>query len=903
MATNIGPKIGIEGEAQYRKQMQQIISQAKTLDTQYKAVTATFNKYTSAEEKATKKSGVLKQQIAQQNQALKGLQQGLAAAAQKFGVNDERTQKWARSVNEAQARLNRMNAELKELRTEQLQKLAQGAKTAGSAVVKVAESVAKIGAAIGTALIGIAAASAKFMKDAIQTGMEFDTAMANVAATMGKTVDQVQDLREFALRMGSQTVFSAKEAAEALNYMALAGYNANTAMQMLPVVLDLAAAGEIDLASASDMVTDAQSALGLSMDGARRMVDKMAQASSKSNTSVQQLGEAILTVGGTAKSLRGGMDELTTILGLLADNGIKGAEGGTALRNILLALTAPTTKAQKALKNIGVTAFDDAGNMRELSDVFIDLQKALDGLSDDKRAEILSDIFNKRDIASANALLGTSVNRWEELSDAIQSSQGAANKMSKTKLDNLAGDVTLFKSALEGAKIALSTGVNPQLRQLVQFGTKGVQRLTDAFDKGGLNGALEEFGNLLDEALNMGFEGLPDFVEVATGIMGKVNEAIQKNPDKIKEAAQTLIKNLIAGIHENAYSTTYNATDIIGALVADLTSEESLSDLLDTGWDIVRGIANGVSDHADDILMAIPNLLQTIADDLRDADKRQEMIETASNFMRSFGIACANSANVLAEVIPDIVSAVAEVMSDPEVIEAFALAGSEASAAMFVGIATGIIENFPEYLGRAFGSIPANIIKERINNGMKQGAEDAGKQTDEDIAGGMTANLDPIDSASKDVEKAINAPLTSATADQDYKRSGQHVIDTLSKAIEDRISRLRTAASAAADAVRRFLHFSRPDEGPLRDYEAWMPDMMDGLAKGMRDNAWRLREAASSVGLGIASGFTPGRSYVNNVGGISVNVYGAEGQSVDALADKVMDRINISLQDSGRVWA
>ena len=115
---------------------------------------------------------------------------------------------------------------------------------------------------------------------------------------------------------------------------------------------------------------------------------------------------------------------------------------------------------------------------------------------------------------------------------------------------------------------------------------------------------------------------------------------------------------------------------------------------------------------------------------------------------------------------------------------------------------------------------------------------------------------------------------------------------------------LKKAVQDIADIINANLHFSRPDEGPLRDYEKWIPDMVSGLAEGIRANTWRLRDAAVGLGAGIAGGVNPaGRSYVNNVGGISVNVYGAEGQSVDALADKVMDRINISLQDSGRVWA
>lgn len=286
-------------------------------------------------------------------------------------------------------------------------------------------------AAIGAAVIKATKAGVDFLKDSVNTGMAFDKSMAQVAATMGTTVDQIGDLREFAQEMGAATAFSATQAADALNYMALAGYDAKTSMEMLPNVLNLAAAGGIELARASDMVTDAQSALGLTLPQTSQLVDKMAKASSKSNTSVAQLGEAILTVGGTAKVLSGETTELATMLGVLADNGIKGAEGGTALRNVILAFTAPTQKASDLMKKLGVNAFDSTGKLRPLNDVFGDLNGAMAKMNDKQKSEILSTIFHKADLKSANALLATSVERFEELSSAIDGAWYTANGLNQ----------------------------------------------------------------------------------------------------------------------------------------------------------------------------------------------------------------------------------------------------------------------------------------------------------------------------------------------------------------------------------------------------------------------------------------------------------------------------------------
>lgn len=340
----------------------------------------------------------------------------------------------------------------------------------------------KLGKTISAATKIGSAALAAFTAVSVKTGMGFDSAMSQVAATMGTTVDAIGELRDFAMEMGAKTAFSASQAADALNYMALAGYTADESMQALPNVLNLAAAGGIDLARASDMVTDAQSALGLSMEESAELVDKMAMASSKSNTSVAQLGEAILTVGGTAKVLAGGTTELSTALGILADNGVKGAEGGTALRNIILSLSAPTNTAAAAMKSLGLEVFDAQGNLRPLNEAFSDLEAALSTMTQGEQTQVLNTIFNKVDLKSVNALLANTGERFNELAGYIDEASGAADAMAGTQLDNLQGDMTRLQSAVEGLQISLSDRLTPALRIGVQSFTEfvgGVQALND----------------------------------------------------------------------------------------------------------------------------------------------------------------------------------------------------------------------------------------------------------------------------------------------------------------------------------------------------------------------------------------------------------------------------------------
>jgi len=240
--------------------------------------------------------------------------------------------------------------------------------------------------------------------------------MSQVQATMGITKDSMSTLdgqsvntmdalSDLAKEMGSKTAFLLVNVPRLLTTLLLPDTIRRRWQLHLPTVLNLAAAGGLDLASASDMVTDAMSALGMETKDANKMVDQMAKTASSTNTSVGQLGEGILTIGATAKTVKGGTAELNTALGILANNGIKGAEGGTHLRNVILSLQNPTDKAAQQMDALGVSVFDSQGNMRSLNDILGDLNKSMDGMTAEEKANIVSKIFNKTDLSSVNALL------------------------------------------------------------------------------------------------------------------------------------------------------------------------------------------------------------------------------------------------------------------------------------------------------------------------------------------------------------------------------------------------------------------------------------------------------------------------------------------------------------------
>ena len=263
--------------------------------------------------------------------------------------------------------------------------------------------------------------------------------MSQVAATMGISSDAVRRnegdfklLSDAAKEAGSSTQFSATQSAEALNYLALAGNDAQTSVSLLPTVLNAAAAGGLDLGYASDLITDSMGALGLETKDTTTFVDRLTKTPQKSKTSMGQLAEAILTVGGTAKKLKGGTVELTTALGILADEGTKGSEAGTALRNIILSLAAPTDTAAKELKKLGVSAYDTNGNFRSLDDIFIDLHKSTNNLSESAKNQAFTKIFNKTDLKAVETMIANC--GVSKSIDVTQSAGVKTNITSSTKV-------------------------------------------------------------------------------------------------------------------------------------------------------------------------------------------------------------------------------------------------------------------------------------------------------------------------------------------------------------------------------------------------------------------------------------------------------------------------------------
>lgn len=332
---------------------------------------------------------------------------------------------------------------------------------------------------------------------AVKVGMEFESSMSEVAATMGITVEEIENgsesfelLENAAREMGKTTQYSASESAEALNYLALAGYDAEQSAEMLPKVLNLAAAGGLELAYASDLVTDSMEALGLSTGQADGFIDQMAKTAQKSNTDVAQLGEAILVVGANGRELAGGTQELSTAIGLLGNAGIKGSEAGTKLRNIIMAMTPTTKSAITAFKSLGVESYDAQGNLRPLNDTMLDLSKSMEGMSSKEKTELMSQIFNKQDLAAASTLLASVTQSTGDLDYALEQ-MGISTRDLGINLDDMIPIMEGMGSEQEAVNYIMDQfGATTEEAQAIYEGLMGVMGDESAWEE--LEGHIED---------------------------------------------------------------------------------------------------------------------------------------------------------------------------------------------------------------------------------------------------------------------------------------------------------------------------------------------------------------------------------------------------------------------------
>ena len=706
-------------------------------------------------------------------------------------------------------------------------------------------------AGAGSALAGLGAY-------AVKVGSEFESSMSQVAATMGMTTEEIHNgseayetLATAAKNAGATTKFTATQAADALNYLALAGYDAATSAEVLPSVLNLAAAGGLELAYASDLATDAMAALGIeaSADNLTQFGDQMAMASSKANYSVAQLGEAILTVGGTAKNLAGGTVELNTALGVLANRGIKGAEGGTALRNMILSLSAPTDTAAATLKSLGVSAFDAEGNLRPLNETFKDLDAAMQNLTGEEKTNALNDIFNKVDLKSAEAMLAGCGEEFDNLAEAIANSDGAMQNMADVQMDNLKGQITLLQSAVEGLGVAFYENVNGKIKDAVSATAGYVSELNAVMNAAfadteneenvkKVTKALTELGYSADEAQAMVGTGMSGVVSSLGGILAQAMADIANAAPAMLDAGVQLIASFLQGIQENGDSLAAGALSIVGTLAEGLA--ELLPMVADTAASLVVSLADGLTESLPNIIPIAIETISTLVENL--TENANTVIDAGIQIILALGEGLIAALPQLIETVPQIVINIANVINDnaPKLVDT--------ALYLITRLAVGLVQAIPTLVV----NIP-KIIEAIVAAFMAFQWLNLGKQLIDGVANGVKKAGESMATAAKNAFSKFRSKITGSEVATELKSIGKYIIDGIVGGIKNSLSRIANVAGKIKDTLlsklKGLFKIASPSKLMKEEVGAYIGE---GIAVGIEESGQMAVDAAEDVADKIA---------------------------------------------------
>ena len=534
----------------------------------------------------------------------------------------------------------------------QMRDLAKAAAQASGQAVSVNEAFSKASPGIDTMwggmtkAAGTAVNAAKLAAGAVtalgsastMVGADFESAMSSWAATARATKEEYVAAKAAAMEMGRSTSKTASESANALEYMALAGWSVEDSIKGLPSVLKLSEATALDLATTSDLVTDSMSATGVAVDGLSHYLDVAAMANNKSNQTAQQLMEAYISVGGVMKNLNVPIEESATVLGMLANRGIKGSEAGNALNAVINNMTTRFGKAGKMMDKLGLSAFDSEGKFKGLKQTFLELNERLEGMSEEERNLALASLGGKEHTDALNDImqgltttLADGRTEWDALEDSLNNCSGALERMADTKLDNLKGDFSKMTSAMQDDAIRMYDVFKEPMREAVQEGTKWI----GDFGKVAEETFTEKLPTIRRELLD-GKDALTEFTEPAIATA----KFLAENGDKVvgaivgigtaittlkvaKEVTTGLagIQGFIAAMASNPVTAAIGGVALLGGAVAGIITQEKIA--------AKQAAKNNLAKHFGDITLSL--------EDLKDVSKSilgAELFENLSESMK-----------------------------------------------------------------------------------------------------------------------------------------------------------------------------------------------------------------------------------------------------------------------------
>lgn len=548
---------------------------------------------------------------------------------------------------------------------------------ASSSTSKIGGAFKAVGKVAKTAMVAGSAAAVAFTKTSIDAGMNFDTAMSQVAATMGTTVDKIGNVKAKAEEMGRTTKYTATEAAEGMNILAQAGLSADEQISGIGTVLNLASAGAMSLEESASYTAGAVKGFGDSMSNASYYADLMAKGATLANTDVRGLGEAFSGSAATAKNYGQAADSVTLSLLRLAEQNVTGSEASTALNRAMADLYTPTDDASKALDQLGVSAYKSNGEAKDFNDLVDELNGSLQGMTAEQKNNALATIFTTQGLQAFNKMTASSDATVQKFWKGIQDSSGSAAQQAATQLDNLQGDITLLSSATEGLQLAFYNTFSGTIRGAIKGITSEVSGLAEAMESGGISGALSK---LAQDAIN--FSGqLPGLTKIGGDLINGLISSVTQNSGSITTAVSQLLNNLASTISTGLNVFTSVGVNLLTTIASGMTQgiptflgqalpmltqfTESLRSnagkLINAGLTLIQNIAQGLINSIPVLIAYVPTIITNLAGIIN--DNAPKILATGVTIITNLAIGLVRAIPLLIANLPKIITAIVSVFT------------------------------------------------------------------------------------------------------------------------------------------------------------------------------------------------------------------------------------------------